>query len=264
MTQLSNKELIDNLEPDFVRHNNIQYQLGDVISRYQAIPGLVGFWPFSSVDRDTGGLNDMSGQDRLLTLNGDTKYNYFNDIIPYGNFPGTSDYLARADESGIDITGTETFYNSAIRGLTVGIWARTDTLDANFRSMMGKMTTNQSSYRLQKTDSSTFQFTISTNGTTLVAVTSATIVADQWYFVVGRFNPAAGEMNIDVDSTTVLRSAGVPASIFNGSAPFEIGRSFASANTWSGDLTLAFLSANYLSDAIVSGLFQQSRVLFGV
>ena len=92
----------------------------DLISPFLALPGLVGFWPMSSVQRSTGNAYDLSGQTRTLTYNGNPTYNINNDFAPYIRLDGTGDFLSRADETDLDILGTETIYASTVRGLTLG------------------------------------------------------------------------------------------------------------------------------------------------
>ncbi|NJO31403.1 MAG: hypothetical protein HC874_30490 [Richelia sp. SL_2_1] len=73
----------------------------------------------SSVQRSTGNVYDLSGQGRTLTYNGNPTFNYTG-LVPYVSLDGTGDFLSRADETDLDILGTETIYNSAVRGLTLG------------------------------------------------------------------------------------------------------------------------------------------------
>ena len=54
-------ELIDILEGDLLSRNDKIARLGMTISTFQNIPGLVGFWPMSGVQRSTGDTRDFGG-----------------------------------------------------------------------------------------------------------------------------------------------------------------------------------------------------------
>ena len=56
----------------------------------------------------------------------------------------------------------------------------------------------------------------------------------------------------------------IPASIFNSTNQLNIGAVVTGSILLNGRASLCFLSANALPDAYTNGLFQQSRILFGV
>ena len=69
----------------------------------------------------------------------------------------------------------------------------------------------------------------------------------------------------DVDGyTKTTNTTSIPASIFSGSADFLTGARQGSTSEFAGRASICFLSASYLSDSIILGSFEQSKVLYGV
>jgi hypothetical protein len=203
-----------------------------------------------------------------MTYTGNPTYNIYNNLVPYIDLDGTGDYLARADETDLDILGTEAINASSVRGLTLGGWFWFDALSGGTaRGIIGKnvVTGNQRSYVIFITVADVFQFAVSVDGTATTTVNSTvTPATGQWYFMVGRFIPST-EISIFVNGTETPNTTSIPASIFNSTAAFEIGRFLANnANVIDGRATFCFLSMNALPDAWIFSLFEQSRVLFGV
>lgn len=259
-TQLRNSDL-----PNLIQSDSYKFGLWtEVVAGFQALPGLVGFWPMSSVQRSTGNVYDLSGQSRTLTYNGNPTFNYTG-LVPYIDFDGTGDYLSRADETDLDIVGSETIFNSTIRGLTLGGWFYTTSVGAGLFGLMSKYTGSQISFLLYRS-ASTPTFTVSNTGSVLVGTVSSstTLVVNNWNFIVGRFTPST-ETAIFNNDTKNTNTTSIPATIFNSTTAFEIGR-YNSSNTtcYTGRASLCFLSANAVSDSIINGLYQRSRNLFGV
>lgn len=253
--QIRNTEIANLQSPD-----GFNYGLWtEVIAGFQAIPGLVGFWPMSSIQRSTGNVYDLSGQGRTLTRNGNS-YGIEN-LVPYANFNGTTDFLSRADETDLDITGTEGYYASP--GLTFGGWFYANAGSSN-AGLITKRTGGGGnfSYYLRLTGTDDVTFTVSSNGTIETAITIFNVMpTSRWTWCVGRFIPN-NFMRLFVNDRFSTISA--PASIFAGAGVFNIGAYDSSAGFFSGRATLCFLSANALSDSIINGLYQRSRLLFGV
>ncbi len=256
-------ELTDILEGDFLSRNDRIARLGMTISTFQNIPGLVGFWPMSSVQRSTGNAYDLSGQGRLLTYNGNPTYNIENDLVPYIDFDGTGDLLARADETDLDILGTETIYNSSVRGLTIGGWFNPDR-SGTFEHLTGKEAAGVDlAYVIFMLASPALTPRFDINGSVPTVVSSVTTVIGQWHFIVGRYVPSL-TTDIYVDNIKTTQTIGVPAVNINTASSFSIGSESGGAFSFDGQASLCFLSANALADAYINALFQQSRVLFGV
>mgnify|MGYP001562300049 CR=1 FL=1 len=159
--------------------------IGNVLASYMALPGLVGFWPMSSVQHSTGNAYDLSGQARTLTYNGNPAYSYYNGLVAYIDLDGTGDYLSRADETDLDITGNKAIYTTGAAGLTVGGWFYNN---ANFAAggtglitkwnSAGATTGSFMLYGLTTTPTA-----LVTNGTTNTTQTSSeTVATGAWYF----------------------------------------------------------------------------------
>lgn len=245
-----------------------------VISSYLDIPGLVGLWTMANPQRSTGDLPNAATvfgttNKQDLTYNGNPTYNYYNDIVPYIDLDGVGDYLSVADNTDLDILGTETIYNSSVRGLTLGGWFYPDTTSALNQTLMAKLDgPNNQSYRLfllRTGLGSRFTGQISVDGTALTSVNSpvgVTFDTGVWQFFSFRFTPSA-ELKLWRNSDEYTNTTAIPASIFNSTAFFSIGNDV-DGNIFDGRATLCFLSANALSDALIGALFEQSRVLFRV
>lgn len=229
----------------------IEQPVKSTIGRYLTLPGLRGFWPMSSFN-ESGNAYDLSGQGRHLTYNGNPTYNFGN-LAPFVQLDGTGDYLSRADESGLDIIGSESYVTSSKRGLTVGGWFWMDVLAT--AGLMMKWTP----YGLQY--SSGIRMIVN-DGTTYNSGTIS-ISAGQWYFCVGRYTPSTS-VKVFVNTQTLENTTSIPASILSTSANFYIGSIDGSTQLLDGRASLCFLCATALSDAIINGMYQQSRALFGV
>jgi len=242
-----------------------------------ALPALRAFWPMSSVDYTTASrARDVAGGGYHLTDNntvlfGSGQSDALPTMVPYAEFDGVNQYLSRADGGAAnwaDITGTEAYVVAAQRGLTVGGWFRFGTVaPATFDGVIGKFNglANQKSYQVLAFSAGTkIYFEISTDGVAVIpAVSTMAISADIWYFCVGRFTPSA-EVAMFVNDVKDINVAGVPASIFDGTANFEIARRNSAGTYLDIRASLCFLCASALSDSIINALFQQTRKLYGV
>lgn len=236
-----------------------------LIDPFLSLPGLVGFWPMSSIQRSTGNAYDLSGQGRTLTYNGNPTYNIFNGFVPYIDLDGTGDYLSRADETDLDILGTETVYASTARGLTLGGWFWMDNFTAATQGLIGKNNgaTNNRSYLLLASNTPLFRFQVSVDGVATVAVDSATPSAGGWYFLTGRFLPST-ELALWTNGVKTANTTSIPASIFNGNAALEIGNANAGTLPMDGRAALCFLSANAIPEVKLIEVFNATRRYFGV
>lgn len=241
-----------------------QHREYDFVAPFLALPGLRGFWPMSSIN-SAGIAMDQSGHGRTLSYTGNPTYSY-SGLVPYIALDGTGDYLARADEAGLDITGTEAFIASAVRGLTLGGWFYLNSLTPTVNALMTKVASNNMSYMLAETGG-VARFYISDDGSTgaghWVNVGGAAMTTGQWYFVVGRFAPSA-ELAVWVNGTQSTNTASIPASIYDGTATFTIGYDVVDSSYLQGRASLCFLCAALLSNDIVGALYQRTRPLFGV
>lgn len=242
--------------------------LGELYAEYLSLPGLVAFWPMSSVQRSTGQAYDISGQARHLTYNGNPQYNLYNSLVPYLDCDGTGDFLSRADETDLDILGTETIYSASQRGLTLGGWFWFDVVPASTRGIFGKWNdvgVNQRSYALFWTSFPVLGFIVSVDGTAATLVTGAESEPGGWYFIVGRFSPST-ELALFVNGVKTVNTTSIPASIFASTATLAVPQQNVGgvANNIDGRVSHTFLCANVIPDARIQRLFKLGRLFFGV
>lgn len=261
-----NVEVVESQNTYSVDRNDVINRWGNIITSFQNIPGLVGFWPMSSVQRSTGNAFDLTGQGRTLTYNGNPTYNIYNDFMPYIDLDGTGDFLSRADETDLDVQGNETIYASSVRGMTVGGWFFADDWSAGplEKALISKFnaTSSNASFVLRTTASQCIAI-ISTDGALPVAaVTGGTLVNATWHNIIARFVPSTS-LDLFIDGINVASdTTAIPATIFSGTAPFQIGEQTPTL-LFTGRASLCFYCANALSNTLINGLFQQARILFG-
>jgi hypothetical protein len=231
------------------------------LSAFLALDGLRGFWPMSAFD-SAGVAQDLSGNVLHLT-NVDTSVFNVATRAPYCEFDGAADYLTHADDGDLDITGTETYVNSDVQGLTMGGWFYIDAFDAAVTPYMGKwQVANQLSYLLAAVGAGSHSFRVTTDGFTQVTSTSpVTRAAATWTFLVGRFTPSA-ELSIFYNASEQTEVAGIPASIHSGTSRFSIGEEAADGVFLDGRASLCFICASSLSDETILSLYNQTRSLF--
>lgn len=256
-----NDSAITEYETYFIGRNDIINRWGNIVSSWSFLPGLVGLWPMSSVQRSTGNVYDMSGQSRTLTYNGNPTYNIYNNFVPYIDFDGVGDYLYRADETDLDILGTETINAAAVQGLTFGGWFLAETANTDY--LICKTNDANGPYALASELGVNILFRIrdSTDTTNYnVRIASAQNI---WQFCVGRYRPST-EIKVWCNAASNTNIVGIPASILNGADDFAIGGTGAGTSLLQGYASLCFLSHQAFPDALVNAMFQQSRILFGV
>jgi len=235
-----------------------------VISSYLALPGLRGFWPMSSVG-DGGLCEDLSGQGRDLTYNGNPVYG-FDNIAPYIDFDGTGDYLSRADESGLDILGNESYIENP--GLTLGGWFNFTNVTqiACCMGKIGGLVTNTSYFLNYRGDLSPkrTQFGISDSSSFYtIGNQNGPNNADEWNFLAGRLTPST-EIKQWINNITASATTSIPATTINTSVDFTIGAYSTLGVPLSGKASMCFLCTAALSDTIINHLYQVSRGMFGV
>lgn len=266
MTTQIASSFVNEMEAYFIKRTDLINRWGNAVASLQALPGLVGFWPMSSVQRSTGLAYDLSGQGRNLTYNGNPTYN-ISGLVPYIGLDGTGDFLSRADETDLDILGSETIYAGAVRGLTIGGWFWADSFTGSpvlINKYLG--TGSQKSYLLQLNGSGGLVFDVSSTGANDFGATSTTLATTgSWFFCAGRYIPSVSVASFINNAAPITNTTSIPAALFNSTASLNIGRqSDTNANLLTGRASLCFLCANALPDALISSLFEQTRVLFGV
>lgn len=262
--QQHNPEMVDLLRSSFVHKQDKAYALAATLQLISAQPGLVGFWPFSSVNPANGNAFDYAGQSRTLTYNGNPQYS-LNGLLPYLAFDGTGDYLSRADEAGLDITGAEAFYATALRGLTMGGWFYPTNLSA-INTLMSKYsaTGEQRSYRLLINTNSTVTAQVSSLGSaasTISQTTTGTVTLNAWNCLYMRYVPGS-ELSVFINNTEEVNTTSIPASIYVGTSTFQISGYETTTQLFFGRVALPFLAANALPDNNLTALYRMALPLF--
>jgi hypothetical protein len=235
------------------------------LGSFLMLPALRGLWTMGAND-DTGAAIDFSVNSHGLAYQGNPMYNYTG-AQPYIDFDGVGDYLYTVKMD--TIVGTEAYMAAAVRGLTLGGWFWRDVHQTvgDLDGMMGKTVYagNQCAYLLGGSSVPSFNFYISSDGTTgaFKYASSAAVSFGAWYFVVGRFVPSTS-IDIYVNNVKVSNTTTIPASIYANTANFEVGSYNAGANRMNGRASLCFVCAAALSDAIIAGLYNRSKALFGL
>jgi len=234
------------------------------------LPGLIGFWPMATVQRSTGNVPNYAptytgATKQDLVYNGNPLFSHTVTGVPYIVLDGTGDYLSVADNTDLDVLGTETQY--AFPGLTIGAWSFFDNAapPASSEGIITKDTASAGgrSYSIQRHASSgQGRFGVSVDGTVYTSVDGSVFNASSWYYIVGRYTPSS-ELAIFVNGVKFTNTTSIPAAIFNSTTAFSIG-SFGGSALTTGRQTLCFLSACAIPDTIIQSLFQQTRPLFGV
>lgn len=233
------------------------HDYGSVIGRHLAIPFLRGFWPMSSLN-ETPNVVDISGQGRTLTLTAATVPIY-NEVVPYIDLNGTTAYLTRADEAGLEFT----------TALSFGVWVWFDDLSGNPMILTKWNTTgNQRAYALQALSTGAVRVAISSDGTLAPVFDTAAglVTTGVWYHIVVVYT-ASNEISIYVDSVETSIVTSIPATIFStGTAAFYIGTfNAAGGNFLNGRVTLCWISRaerTGITNQIVTELYQISAPYF--
>lgn len=225
----------------------------DPISPFLDLPELRGFWPMSSFDNN-GAAYDLSGQGRTLTnINGAAR-GVFGGLIPYVAFNGTTQYLSRADEAGLQIAGA----------LTFGGWFLTTSTARQLLISKSDGSTPGTNYWLEVNNGVVSHYISTGAAFTIVSSAAGAMPVSSWVFCVGRFTPSA-EGAVFTNGVKVTTGAGIPASLPNSAQPLNIGSYGAGSGIFlAGNAALGFLCAAALSDALIGAAFQATRSLFGV
>lgn len=250
--QKRNDQMIDLLATDFQRRYEPNFSVANALSTMLLLPELRGLWPFSSIN-ESGNALDISGQGRTLNNNG-TSPRGVSGLIPFVSGNGSSQYFSRADEAGLDITGS----------LTFGGWFTSNVFMSSQVLLSKYGSAGQISFQGYVNTSQNIVFNVSTDGTALVgfSTTGSSFITSRWNSVIFRFTPST-ELAIFINGVKFTLAAGIPASIFNSTADFRIMANMAGFY-FNGWCSLCFLCASALSDTIIKNVFEQSRAAFNV
>ena len=267
-TQKLNAELVRLLSAIFQRRYEPNFALGNAISLYLSLPGLRGLWPFSGINSVPGAIN-FAADGYNLSSNG-TPEVWNTGLAPITVLDGltTGDCWYYNDHAHFDILGTETIYNTNIRGLTCGAWVYPLDLSSVDRYIISKWehtVAGNQSYRLYYSFANNyFEFNVRDSLSVLDTVGfGSSSSVNNWYFVAGRFDPGV-DMTIWVNGESTSAATAL-TNVDNSTARFVVGAAHSLANReWDGYISFPFLTATALPDQWIFTLYQQTRALFGV
>ena len=248
---------------DFQKTYDPAFAWKTAVNAVLALPGLRGCWTMSAFD-SAGAAQDQSGHGHVLTYAGNPTYNVVG-LAPYIDFDGAGDYLWRADEADLDITGLETYVPAARRGLTFGGWFYVNAL-TGLDGLMAKwdqIAVDERSYMIYGSGANAAAV-ISQDGTagTLVTIVNGNFALQTWQQIVGRFDPGAS-LDCWVNDT-VTSQVTAAASVFSGAGALNIGNYSNLLGPLNGRASLCWLCATLLSDTEIKALYQHTRALYGV
>jgi len=272
--QIRNAENVELLRTDFQHRDEPNFAWKSAVAAFQALPGLRGFWPCSTLRYTAGNqVVDLSGQQNDLTNINASQFGYY-DLAPIVTFDGVNQYLDRVDGGAAnwgDILGTEAFITPAQRGMTFGGWFNIDSADIGNRVCLntkGFAGVGTTSWWFEKQASDFLLFMVGTGAALPGIAGAATVTFDTWLFLVCRFVPATSLDLIVGEAgalTQVQQGAGVPAALLDTNVSFNIGSYGGGAGLWmKGSTSLHFLCATALPDVTIFSLYQQTRRMFYV
>ena len=261
MTQSRRNVAIDDtVSANFARTSDAVYTWGRAISMLTMIPAVRAAWSMSAVG-SSGLAVDVTGYGRHLSAGNTPTYNS-SSLIPYVSLNGTSQYLSRANEAAMQITGGEGYVASGLRGMTFGAWVNFAGNAASHDTIAGRWlgSTNRSwvFYRFQTTKE--IEIIISSDGNALSATATSTATIDDgtWVFLVCRYDPSTSlrvYINGELDGED---SSSVPSSMFAGTASFIIGQNN-STSYMEGDVSMAFYAACAIPLDTLFALYEHTR-----
>lgn len=240
--QVRNSQLVDLLSGELQPRYEPNFAWGQA-SGFLLASQLRGHWNMASVD-NAGAVYDQTGQGRTLTNNNTVTFG-LQTLFPHATFNATnSEYLSRADEAGLDITGN----------LWLGCWVFFDTPGERAEYIMAKWgAAGSRSYALLIQADGTLRFQISDDGTASATVDSTTVMSSNWYFVWGMYDSQTEYIYCGIDAAWWSSDSNM-AVIFNSNAPFTIGSDGTPGNYLDGSVTLATLCADVQTDVQTSAV----------
>ncbi len=220
---------------------------GSMKDIFVRLPALVAYYPMGI--RAAGNVYEHGGSGITMTQTGVCPVGYDGNAFTHlGN--GTN-YVKSA--SGLfDITGLETWVTSSIRGLTRGGWFMIDSTPASQGGLITKFgAITEYGYAIYA-QSAAVLFNVSSNGSALFTVSSASNVAlGQWHFIAARFIPGT-EIAVFVDGDKSANAAAIPVSINISAQDLEVGRYLAEdSRVLHAKARDVFVCAAALSDALI-------------
>ena len=239
-----------------------QKRMGDVLGCVLAFPALRGAWLMSSFG-ENGNVIDRAGQNRILTNNNVTFC--LDGFLPYTSFNGTTGYLSRADEAGLDILGNEPHVEPAIQGLTLGAVVYFDNVASDYESVLSKGdgTVGDTAYWLDRNGSGYPRFVIGDGAAWQGPSATAVVGATTWVSLIGRFEPST-ELALFVDDVKSTDTVGIPATLLSSTVALNLGSyDGGSGYFMDGRVALAWLCAAAVSDAVLMKYYGRLKPFLG-
>ncbi|MDD1710414.1 MAG: LamG domain-containing protein [Methanoregulaceae archaeon] len=278
--QVTNSQMKEMLSGEFQRSGDPDFQRRILVSTYQNIPGLKGFWgPSQSNLTGTPYITDYSFNGNHFPPQVTVPVMYTNLGRTYHQFTGAN-YMSLADATHWDILGNEAYINA--KGISMGCWIISTRARpyAAVEGLISKWTTvgGQRSYflELDNANNNNVTFVLSDNGANSYAFDhSKTILQNvAWYFVAATWNPAIvfGEAagvriwvndQMEYHNTSDRGTVGFPLTIFNSTAPLRLSNSATGGQEYLGFATYWWIAGNYLQESQIFNLWEVSKNVTG-
>jgi len=264
--QERNAELVALLRPDFQGRAESNFAWKRACSAIQALPGLRGFWPCSSMHSGPT-INDISGMAGHLNAwpTGNTQIGY-EGLIPYVDMVNSFNYSTKTFG---DIFGNESFLEAGQEGLTIGGWFYPKDIGSDqFLMAKGQWVAGGFSYALVMDSGDPPGLLVSDDGTNYDSVYQAGLNFNGWNFIVGRYNDANTGAELAINLNGVWNTAATARnSIFDSAGYFSLSGMWIGAtytNPFLGRASLCFLSCFGLENYMIDVLYETTRPLFGL
>ncbi len=227
-------------------------RIADVLTASQKdifvrLPALVGYWPMGL--RAGGFVNEHSGSALDLTQTGTCQTGY--DGNSFTHLGDGTNYLWNSSTK-LAMSGTESWVEPGLRGMTVGGWFWVDETPTTRSGLVSRdgASTDRGWTLGWFTGDEPF-FLTSGNGAAVQIVTAVASSLDGWHFLVGRFIPSV-EIDVFVDGVKTTFTTAIPSSLYGSSQDFELGRhNNDNSRIIHGRARDVFICAANLSDALL-------------
>lgn len=220
-----------------------------------ALPGVRGVWLMNQ--SQAGTIYDASSQSRHMSTNGTVAVAQLSSLLRYLVFDGSTTYLNRASESGLEITNA----------LSVLSWSYKATAATQF-PMLAKTqgfsaNANTSFYFVHGT-SDNLNLTV-TSGTTSYSQT-VTAPVGEWFFGGANYTPSTAiKVYLGTQDAWVAdqNTTSIPASINAAvSTDLTIGATHGGANFAGGNIAASILINANLTEAVFRTFFEYTKAIF--
>lgn len=270
---LRNDQFMRQMESEFQRSNDASFATESLIGNYLALPALMGFWPISAMGA-TGQAIDLSGNGLHLTNSGvQFTFASSNPNVSSGFLaPSSTDRFYRADTGAFYSSFTSSYVQTALRGLTAGIWVKFQNLGGADECIIGQWDSgaNDRQWMIYSNTNSAILGYFSYDGTNYdyENITAAThgMSNYEWHFLCIQVSPYALDdfVRIWVDDYYEDSAHGQSA-LHDSSANFGIGHNYSSGsptNYFEGHVAMAFLCGMNIGTTNIRRLYYRTRPAF--